>query len=68
MALVTITYDDEKFVLVPLEPSKKMLEAGNTAITDNHDSWNYESDQGCAIDSAAARDCWKTMIGHIQRK
>lgn len=35
LALRTVTYDDEKFALVPLEPCKKMIDAGEQTLEAN---------------------------------
>lgn len=50
------------WVLVPREPTKEMLLAGNDGIDDDIDSWNYDSGCGYCVEPQAARNVWDRML------
>lgn len=52
----------EAAIRAMFEPTKQMIEDGNTEIDNCIDSWNYDSDSGYCVGSHAAHHTWKVMI------
>lgn len=50
------------WVLVPREPTKEMLLAGNDGIDDDINYWNYDSGSGYTVEPQAAYNVWARMI------